>query len=348
MTETTSPRGLRERLASYQRPHLGRSVLEIAWTAVPLAALWIGALAAVSQDLPLLGLALTPVAAMFLVRMFMIQHDCGHAAFFNSRQANEWTGRVIGVLTMTPYDYWRRTHAIHHATSGNLDRRSLGAVEMLTVEEYRAKPRLQRALYRLYRNPLVMFGLGPGYMFVLQHRLPVGLMREPGAWLSVMGNSLGLVVLVAVQLVFGGWQGLVLVHLPIVVMAAAVGVWLFYVQHQFEGAYWARNKEWAYETAALNGSSHLDLPAPLRWLTANIGVHHVHHVGCKIPFYRLPQVLRDFPSLKGKSRITLADVPGTVRLALWDEVRGRLVSFREERRERKIRALARLEPARAA
>jgi omega-6 fatty acid desaturase (delta-12 desaturase) len=348
MTETTSPRGLRERLASYQRPHLGRSVLEIAWTAVPLAALWIGALVAVSQGLPLLGLALTPIAAMFLVRMFMIQHDCGHAAFFSSRQANEWTGRVIGVLTMTPYDYWRRTHAIHHATSGNLDRRSLGAVEMLTVEEYRAKSRLQRAAYRLYRNPLVMFGLGPGYMFVLQHRLPVGLMREPGAWLSVMGNSLGLAVLVAVQLVFGGWQGLVLVHLPIVVMAAAVGVWLFYVQHQFEGAYWARNKDWTYETAALNGSSHLDLPAPLRWLTANIGVHHIHHVGCKIPFYRLPQVLRDFPSLKGKSRITLADVPGTVRLALWDEVRGRLVSFREERRERKIGGLARLEPARAA
>jgi len=349
MNDTTLAHGLRERLATYQRPHLGRSLLEIAWTALPLAALWIAAHLAVSNGL-WWGTALTPVAAMFLVRLFMIQHDCGHAAFFRSRQANEWTGRAIGVLTMTPYDYWRRTHAIHHATSGNLDRRTLGGVETLTVDEYRAKSRLERFGYRLYRNPLVMFGLGPGYMFVLQHRLPVGLMRERGAWLSVMGNSLGLVLLIVLQLLLGGWHGLVMVHLPIVVMASAVGVWLFYVQHQFEGAYWVRNKGWSAEAAALHGSSHLDLPAPLRWLTANIGVHHVHHVGCKIPFYRLPEVLRDIPDLKPVSRITLADVPGTVRLALWDEVRGRLVSFREERRERKAQIMhppqhAPLEPA---
>lgn len=328
MTPSLDFRSLRGALARYQRPSHGRSVLEILVTAAPLLMLWGLALFAVSHAW-WWGVALTLPAAFFLVRLFMIQHDCGHSSFFRSRTANEWTGRLIGVLTMTPYDYWRRTHAIHHATSGNLDRRGLGAVETLTVEEYLAKPWIQRLGYRLYRNPLVMFGLGPVYMFVLQHRLPIGLMGQGRAWLSVLGNSFGLALLIASQLLLAGPRGVLMVHLPIVATAASIGVWLFYVQHQFEGAHWARQTDWDAQEAALRGSSHLDLPPVLRWFTANIGAHHVHHAGSKIPFYRLPQVLRDHPQLKEMSRLTLMDAFTSARLALWDEARGRLVSFRE-------------------
>ena len=324
-------------MAAYQRPSHKRSVAEIALTGVPLAALWAGALFLVSRGWWIGALLALPAAA-FLVRLFMIQHDCGHAAFFRSPHANTWTGRVIGVLTATPYDYWRRTHAIHHASSGNLDRRGLGEVETLTVEEYRARPWPMRLAYWLYRNPLVMFGLGPGYMFVLQHRAPVGLLKEGRAWLSVLGNNLGLALLVGIELLLAGPGALLAVHLTIVVIAASIGVWLFYVQHQFDGAYWARNGEWSAHEAALKGASHLHLPPPLRWLTANIGAHHVHHAGSRIPFYRLPQVLKDHPQLRAMSRVTLLDSLRAMRLALWDEAAGRLVSFREARRAYSRRA----------
>jgi omega-6 fatty acid desaturase (delta-12 desaturase) len=337
----TDPRAFRTAIAAYQRPSHRRSLVEILLTGLPLVALWTAALVLVGRGWWAGALLALPAAA-FLVRLFMIQHDCGHAAFFRSPLANAWVGRMIGVLTATPYDYWRRTHAIHHASSGNLDRRTLGAVEMLTVEEYRARPWLQRLAYRLYRNPLVMFGLGPGYMFVLQHRAPVGLLKEGRAWLSVLGNNLGLALLIGLELLLAGPAGLLTVHLPIIVMAASVGVWLFYVQHQFDGAYWARNGEWSAHEAALHGSSHLHLPPPLRWMTANIGAHHIHHAGTKIPFYRLQQVMDDHPQLKGVSRITLLDSIRAMRLALWDEAAGRLVSFREARRARRqaLRACA--------
>ncbi|CAN7220081.1 fatty acid desaturase [Phenylobacterium sp. LjRoot225] len=331
MNLPTDPAALRAALAPYQRPSHRRSAFEILITAIPLVVLWGLALFAVSHGW-WWGVALTLPAAAFLVRMFMIQHDCGHAAFFRSPKANAWTGRIIGVLTATPYDYWRRTHAIHHATSGNLDRRSLGAVDTLTVEEYRARPWLMRAAYRLYRHPLIMFGLGPCYMFVLQHRAPIGLMRERRAWLSVAGNNLGLALLIVPQILLAGPTAFLAVHLPIVVLAASIGVWLFYVQHQFEGAYWTRNERWSLHEAALHGSSYLHLPAPLRWLTANIGAHHVHHVGSRIPFYRLPQVMNDHPQLKTMSRISLIDSFRAMRLSLWDEAAGRLISFREARR----------------
>ena len=330
-------RALKAALAVYQRPSHRRSVLEILITALPLAALWIAALYAVRHGW-WWGVLLTLPAAGFLVRLFMIQHDCGHAAFFRSPRANAWTGRVIGVLTATPYEYWRRTHAIHHATSGNLDRRTLGAVETLTVEEYRARSWLQRAGYRLYRNPLVMFGLGPVYMFVLQHRAPVGLMKESRAWLSVLGNNLGLALLITPQVLLAGPTAFLAVHLPIIVLAASIGVWLFYVQHQFEGSWWARGESWTAHEAAFHGASHLHLPPVLRWFTANIGAHHVHHAGSRIPFYRLPQVMNDHPQLKAMSRITVKDGLKAMRLSLWDEAGGRLVSFREARHQRPARA----------
>ena len=331
---TTDARALRKTLAEYQRPSHRRSFLEILVTFLPLAALWGLAWYAVDRGAWQLALLLTVPAALFLVRLFMIQHDCGHGAFFRAKALNDWVGRVIGVLTMTPYDYWRRTHAIHHATSGNLDRRWLGAVETLTVEEYRALPPLKRLGYRLYRNPIVMFAVGPGYMFVLQHRLPIGLMKEKSAWISVLGTNVALAAAAFAAIYFGGALPFLMVHLPIVLLAASIGVWLFYVQHQFDGAFWARNEDWTLHEASLKGSSHYQLPPALSWFAANIGVHHVHHVGSKIPYYRLPQVIADHPELDGMSRVGFFEGFKAVRLALWDEARGRLVSFREARGQR--------------
>lgn len=323
-TANPDPRSLRLALAPYQRPDHRRSLLELLATVGPLLAFWGLALLATRHGSPWAGALLAVPAAAFLVRLFMIQHDCGHAAFFRARAANAWTGRIAGVLTMTPYDYWRRTHAIHHATSGNLDRRGLGAVDTFTVEEFVALPWIRRLAYRAYRNPLVMFGLGPAYMFILQHRLPIGLMRDPRAWLSVGGANLGLAVLVLLEVAVAGPLGALLVHLLVILMAATAGMWLFYVQHQFENTYWAGEGDWTAHDAALRGSSHLVLPPVLSWLTANIGAHHIHHLASRIPFYRLPDVIRDHPELKASARMTLRESFRCAPLALWDEAGGRL------------------------
>jgi omega-6 fatty acid desaturase (delta-12 desaturase) len=321
-------RQLRTTLAAYQAPSRARSLLELALTAAPLLATWALLYLSVAREM-WWGLVLAVPAALLLVRLFMIQHDCGHHAFFRSAAANTWLGRVIGVLTMTPYDYWRRTHAIHHATSGNLDRRGLGGVELLTVGEYRALPWVRRLGYRLYRHPLVMLGLGPAYMFLLQHRLPIGVMRQGWAWRSVLGHNLGLALLVALLMAWVGPRTFLIAHLPVVVMAATFGVGLFYVQHQFERGYWARNAAWNPAVAAILGSSHLRLPGPLQWLTANIGAHHVHHASSKIPFYRLPEVVRREPVFEAAPRLGLREAIGAMGLALWDEDAKRLVTFRE-------------------
>jgi len=271
-------------------------------------------------------------AAGCVVRIFIIQHDCGHGAFFHHRLANDWVGRVIGVLTLTPYDFWRRTHAVHHATSGNLDRRGTGDIDTLTVHEYLALSRWRRLGYRIYRHPIIMFGLGPAFLFIVQHRLPVGLMRagwQP--WLSAMATNVTIAAVVATVISLVGVVPFLIVHLPIMLLASSVGVWLFYVQHQFEHTEWARDGAWNLQEAALHGSSYYDLPSVLRWFTANIGVHHVHHLCSRIPYYRLPLVLRDYPELGVTGRLTLVQSFRCVRLVLWDEALQRLVSFDEVR-----------------
>jgi len=318
-------------LARYRDPDMRRSVWNLVITAAPLALLWLLAWIALDRG-HWWGLVLTVPAAAFLVRLFMIQHDCGHRSFFRRPGANDWVGRVIGVLTLTPYEYWRRNHAIHHATSGDLDRRGLGAVETLTVREYLALPWYKRLRYRLYRHPAVLFGLGPTYMFVLQQRLPVGQMRAGWKpWVSAMGTNAAVAGFVAGGVWLFGPTPFLLAWLPTVVLAGTVGIWLFYVQHQFERTSWARGEDWTLHEAALHGSSHYDLPPFLRWFTANIGVHHVHHLNSRIPFYRLGEVLRDNPQLEAVGRLTLRDSFRCVRLALWDETRQRLVGFREAR-----------------
>jgi omega-6 fatty acid desaturase (delta-12 desaturase) len=316
-------------LAEYREPSCARSVLEIVSTALPFALLWL--LMWVSLDIGYwLCLLLSVPTAGFLVRLFMIQHDCGHGAFFRKRIANDWVGRVIGVLTLTPYDFWRRTHAIHHANQGNLDYRGIGDIDTLTVREYLALSKWRQLLYRLYRHPLVMFGVGPAYQFVLLHRLPIGLMRNGWQpWLSTMATNIAIGMLVATMIWLFGVGPFLLVHLPITFFGASIGVWLFYVQHQFEDTFWTHDEGWNFHEAALHGSSHYDLPFVLRWFTANIGVHHVHHLCSRIPYYRLPRVLRDHPQLAAVGRLTLLQSLRCVRMALWDEGRRRGVSFRE-------------------
>ena len=316
-------------LARYREPNCARSTVELVITAVPFVVLWVLMWAALGTGY-WVGLLLAVPAAGFLVRLFMIQHDCGHGSFFRRRRANDWVGRVIGVLTLTPYDFWRHSHALHHANSGNLDHRGFGDVDTLTVREFLALSRWRQLLYRLYRNPIVMFGVGPMYLFVLQHRLPVGLMRSSWHfWLSTMATNLAIAVLAATMIWLVGLGPFLLVQLPITLLAGSIGVWLFYVQHQFEDTFWAHDEGWNFHEAALHGSSHYDLPNVLRWFTANIGVHHVHHLCSRIPYYRLPRVLRDHPELAAVGRLTLFQSLQCVRMVLWDERRRRLISFRE-------------------
>ncbi len=319
-------------LNGYREPSSSRSAVELAITFVPLVVLWAAMWAAFHFVGYWLALLFAIPAAGFLVRLFMIQHDCGHGAFFPHKQVNDWTGRVIGVLTMTPYDFWRRTHSMHHATSGNLDRRGMGDIDTLTVREYLGRSRLGRLQYRLYRHPLVMFGFGPAYLFLLQHRLPVGMMRAGWLpWISTMATNAAIALIAGTLIWFIGLPAFLLVHLPIILIAASLGVWLFYVQHQFEQTSWNDGENWDLHDAALHGSSHYDLPPLLRWFTANIGIHHVHHLCSRIPYYRLPGVLRDHPELGDISRLTLLQSLSCVRLTLWDEDRRRLVSFSEAR-----------------
>ena len=322
--------GWGRRLSPYRKPQALRGMGELAITAIPFAALWFAMALSIHFRLYYLyGLLLLPAAGL-LVRLFMIQHDCGHDSFLPSRLGNAWIGRVISILTLTPYDQWRRAHAIHHATSGNLDRRGIGDVTTLTVAEYQARSPWGRLGYRLYRNPLVMFGLGPIWLFILQSRLPVGFMRRGWKpWASVMGTNLGIAAAAALMIWAVGIWPFLMIHLPIVLLGAAVGVWLFYVQHQFEDTHWAQDDGWTIHDAALQGSSYYDLPLVLRWFTANIGVHHVHHLASRIPFYRLPEVLNDFPDLRDRGRLTLLQSLGCVRLVLWDETEQRLISFAE-------------------
>jgi omega-6 fatty acid desaturase (delta-12 desaturase) len=325
-------RGWGSTLAEYRRPHALRAAYELAITAIPFAVTWFLMFLALSQGYIWLYLLLLLPAAGFLVRLFLIQHDCGHRAFVANRHANDWIGRVISVLTLTPYDYWRRTHSLHHATSGNLARRGIGDVDTLTVEEYRARTPSERLRYRIYRHPIVMFGVGPAYLFLLQHRLPMGMMREGWRpWLSTMGTTAAFAVGAGAMIWAIGLKAFLLIHVPIFLVGAAAGVWLFYVQHQFEETTWEKSEDWNVRDAALLGSSYYDLPGVLKWFTANIGVHHVHHLCSQIPYYRLTEVLRDHPELREVGHLTLWQSVKCARLVLWDEASRRLVSFRQLR-----------------
>lgn len=309
------------------------SVLQLLNTVVPMAGIWFVMLLLVDEAYWATLLLSLPAAAL-LVRLFMIQHDCGHLSFFRSARLNGWVGHAIGVLTLTPHGYWRRAHNVHHATSGNLDKRGIGDITMLTVREYLDLPLGRRLAYRVYRHPLTILGIGPVYLFVIKFRLPLDLLRRNAQQrLEVLASVLLTNMAIAALFVgLGLWIGFVdvlMLQAPIVLLSSAAGVWLFYVQHQFEHAYWRRGDDWGFRQAAVGGSSFYDLPQPLRWITADIGIHHLHHLSSRIPNYRLRDCLRHLPELPGVSRLTLRDSLKCLRLALYDEAAGRMVRFAE-------------------
>ncbi|MEL7461756.1 MAG: fatty acid desaturase [Pseudomonadota bacterium] len=317
-------------LSKYREPSALRSWLELAATLGPFLFLWGLAWWSLSVS-PWLTLAISVFNAAFVLRLFAILHDCGHGAFFTNRTVGDWLGRAIGVVTLTPYDVWRRSHSMHHSTSGNLGRRGMGDVHTLTVVEFGALTPLNRLKYRLYRNPFVLFGLGPAYLFFLQNRLPIGLMASTRFWISAMSTNAAILVVLSLILYFGGVMALLLIFLPSTLLAATAGVWLFYVQHQFETTHWETEEDWHLHDAALHGSSHYVLPSVLQWVSANIGIHHVHHLYSRIPFYRLPEVLRDHAQLSQSNRMTIRESLANARLHLWDEQTKRLLSFSEAR-----------------
>jgi omega-6 fatty acid desaturase (delta-12 desaturase) len=325
--ETRSPITWREMVSPYEAPRPHRSILQLVTTLIPLGfAFYVMYL---SLQLPYwVTLLLALPTAGLTVRTFTIMHDCAHGSFFRQRWANDTVGWITGVLTLTPYINWRRDHVIHHASSGDLNRRGHGDVWTMTVREYQESSRSQKFLYRLYRHPLVMFGLGPLHLAFGQRRIPRGTSRRQKEVYSVRETNLALIALI---LGFSAWIGplaLLEIYAPVFMIAGASGIWLFYVQHQFDGTYWADHSQWDYLTASIRGSSYFKLPAVLNWFTCSIGLHHVHHLSPRIPNYRLKECHQANEPLQEARVITLLESPKTVRLTLWDEDQQRLVGWK--------------------
>ena len=322
---------LRTQLAPYRRASHAASLWQLAST----FAIWAGLWTAMVLTLGVawwLTIVLALPTALATIRLFILQHDCGHGSFFRKAKYNHWVGSVIGVLTMTPYHCWRREHALHHATSGNLDQRGIGDINTLTIREFYALSPWQRLAYRVYRHPLVLFGLGSFFHFAIRQRFSHDLPKD---WrkerISVHGTNIALFSLLGGLTWLFGWQFFVLAYLPVLFFSASIGVWLFYVQHQFNPTYWEHEDNWDRHEAAVEGSSFYQLPRVLHWITANIGYHHVHHLDSRIPNYRLHHVHAEHESLRGADRLTLWSSFACINLKLWDEQRKRMVSFRKAR-----------------
>lgn len=306
------------------------SLFQLMTTMAPFIGL-LAVMAVATRGMYWLTLLLAIPTAGLLVRLFIIQHDCGHGSFFRSRAANDFLGRTLSVLTLTPYGSWKQGHARHHATNGNLDRRGHGDVETMTVSEYKALTPRKKLAYRLYRNPFVMVLLGAPINFVLLQRLPTGsAFCDREARRSILALNFALAFAFALPMLVIGVVPVLATYLPVMIVASWIGNWLFYVQHQFDGTYWKRDGEWVFEEAALSGSSYFALPRILQWFSGNIGLHHIHHLCSRVPNYRLQACFDTAPQLRSiVKRITLRDSFRCWRLALWDEQHQALVGFRD-------------------
>ncbi|MFD2682429.1 fatty acid desaturase [Bacillus seohaeanensis] len=323
----TNLKTLNKQVASFKKATTKESVWQLINTIVPFIILWVLAYESLSISY-LLALVPIVIAAGYLTRIFIIFHDCTHFSFFKSRRANRVVGTIMGVLTLFPFDQWGHDHSVHHATSGNLDKRGTGDIWTLTVEEYRQAPLKLRLAYRFYRNPFVMLGLGPIYVFLLKNRFNRKGARKKERMNTYLVNGI-IAFAVAVLCLLVGWQSFLIVQGSIFMISGAAGVWLFYVQHTFEDSYFEEDKEWEYVKAAVEGSSFYKLPKVLQFLTGNIGYHHIHHLSPRVPNYRLEEIHNNIPELQHVPTISLATSLKSLRFRLWDEERKNFVSFKD-------------------
>ncbi|MNX61798.1 Fatty acid desaturase [compost metagenome] len=323
--------GWRKQVAPYEKPQLRRSILQIINTFVPFFVLWYLAYLSLSVSY-LITLPLAIVAGGFLVRTFIIFHDCCHNSFFKSRTANEIVGTLTGILTLCPYHQWRHSHSVHHATNGNLDRRGTGDIWTLTEEEYMSSSPLRRFYYRVYRNPLIMFTIGPVYVFLVIYRFNrKG--AKPKERMNTYITNVGIAAAVTLLIWAIGWQAFLLVQLPIFFVSGVAGIWLFYVQHQFEDSYFEPEEDWDYVQAAMHGSSFYKLPRLLHWITGNIGFHHIHHLSSRVPNYYLEKVHNQNPQLQKVQTITLLTSLKSLRFRIWSEQKKKFIGFRDLKRK---------------
>lgn len=318
---------LRKEVMPFAKAELRKSIFQLINTLVPLIALWTAAYYVMPFS-PAIAIILSVISSGFVVRTFIIFHDCTHSSFFKNRKANDFFGNITGILTAFPYEKWKREHLIHHATSGNIDKRGIGDIDMLTVDEYLNKTKWQRFLYRLYRNPFVMFGLGPFYLLFGANRF-----NRKDAKAKERKNTyftnVAIVIMYALLVFLLGWQSVLLVHGVSLYIAALLGIWLFYIQHTFEESYFEYDPEWDYVKAAVEGSSYYQLPKVLQWITGNIGYHHVHHLAPKVPNYKLEDAHETVKPLQKATTITLKTSLESIRYKLYDTEQRKFVTFKE-------------------
>lgn len=327
MTNAEKTKKLRKDVAPFAKSETKKSVIQMINTIIPLLIFW-GMGYTFASTNPWISVFCAVIASGFVVRTFIIFHDCTHGSFFKSKKANDWVGNLTGILTSFPYAKWRREHLIHHATSGNLDKRGIGDIDMLTTDEYLALSKTKRFFYRLYRNPFVMFGLGPLHLVLVLNRFNRKDAKKKERFNTYFTNIVVALIITALIIAFG-WKAVLLVHGVTMFIAGALGIWLFYIQHTYEDSYFEYDPEWDYVKAAVEGSSFYKLPKMLQWITGNIGYHHVHHLAPRVPNYYLEAAHNSVPPLQKATTITIKTSLESVRYKLYDPEKKKFVTFKE-------------------